>query len=79
MKSTFEDLLPGVPPQEGNGGKLLKPSVSDVKVTNSEPVTPIDKTTKNAKRVLEEDAEVRAEKTARLKAAREERDARRMD
>ena len=57
----------------------MKPSVSDVKVTNSEPVTPIDKTTKNAKRVLEEDAEVRAEKTARLKAAREERHARRMD
>ena len=37
-------------------------------------VTAIDKTTANARRVLEDEAEERAEKMARLKAAREKRD-----
>lgn len=74
MKPSLEDLLAGVPAQNGNGGKLLSPSVS-VKAKASAPVTQIDKTTTNARRVLEEEASERAEKTARLKAAREKRDA----
>lgn len=57
---------------------LLKRGVS-VRVKASEPVTQLDKTSTNARRVLEEDAKERAEKTARLKAAREERDLRQMD
>ncbi|WHZ34692.1 hypothetical protein [Sagittula sp. MA-2] len=44
-----------------------KPKPADV-------VTAIDKTTANARRVLEDEAEERAEKMARLKAAREKRD-----
>ena len=74
MKSSLEDLLAGVPAQEGNGGKLLKPTASH-KAKAPEPVTQLDKTTLSAKRVLDEEAEARAEKTARLKAQREERDA----
>ncbi|GHF66366.1 hypothetical protein [Seohaeicola zhoushanensis] len=74
MKLSLEDLLAGVPAQDGNGGELLKPNLSAKKKAN-EPVTQLDKTTTNAKRVLEDEAEARAVKTARLKSAREERDA----
>ncbi|EPX80514.1 hypothetical protein [Salipiger mucosus] len=74
MKRSLEDLLSGVPAQDGNGGKPLKPNVSATKAKASEPVTQLQKTDTNAKRVLEEEAEARAEKTARLKAAREDRD-----
>ncbi len=74
MKPSLEGPLAGVPARDGNSGTLPEPSVS-VKVKASEPVTQIDKTTTNARRVLEEEAMERAEKTARLKAAREERDA----
>ncbi|MBN7786351.1 hypothetical protein JYP51_15605 [Ponticoccus gilvus] len=74
MKPTLEDLLAGVPAQEGNGGKPLAPSVSASKAKTAEPVTQIDKTTANAKRVLDEEAKAHADKTAQLKAAREARD-----
>ncbi|WP_158968116.1 hypothetical protein [Chachezhania sediminis] len=74
MKPSLEDLLAGVPAQEGNGGKLLTPTVS-ANTKASGPVSQIDKTTMNARRILDEEAEARAEKTARLKAAREARDA----
>lgn len=75
MKKTLEDLLAGVPAQEGNGGQPLAPSVSASKAKSSEQVTQLDRTTENAKRVLDDEAQARAEKTAQLKAAREERDA----
>ncbi|MAQ85006.1 hypothetical protein [Psychromarinibacter halotolerans] len=75
MRPSLEDLLAGVPAQEGNGGKRLTPSVSASKAKAAEPVTALDKTTENAKLVLEEEAKERAAKTARLKAAREARDA----
>ena len=74
MKPTLEDLLAGVPAQEGNGGTPLAPSVSALKAKTAEPITQIDKTTANAKRVIDDEAEARAEKTAQLKAAREARD-----
>lgn len=74
MKPSLEDLLAGVPAQNGNAGKLLKPSVS-VKAAASEPTTQLDKTTTVARQVLEDEAKERADKTARLKAAREGRDA----
>lgn len=72
MKYELEDLLAGIPAQKGNRGKLLKPTGSS-QVKANEPVTQIDKTTMNAKRVLEDEADARAEKTARLKAARKRR------
>lgn len=74
MKTTLEDLLSGVPAQEGNGGRLMTPTVSASAAKNAEPVTAIDKTTASAKRLLDDEAQVRAEKTARLKAARENRE-----
>lgn len=75
MKPTLEDLLSGVPVQEGNGGKLLAPTVSASKGGGPEPITAIDRTTANAKRVVEDETQIRNEKTAQLKAAREARDA----
>ena len=75
MKPTLEDLLAGLPAQDGNGGKLQAPSVSASKSKTTEPVTQLDKTTENAKRVLEEESQARADKTAQLRAAREKRDA----
>lgn len=74
MKPTLEDLLSGVPDPEGNGGTPLAPSVSASRAKAAEPVTQIDKTTANAWRVLDEEAEARADNTAQLKAAREARD-----
>jgi len=73
LKSSLEDLLRGIPAQNGNGGELLKPGIS-ASTKASRPETQLEKTTANAKRVLEEEAEARASKTARLKAAREGRD-----
>ncbi len=52
----------------------LKSSVAAAKPKPVDVVTAIDKTTANARRVLEDEAEERAEKMARLKAAREKRD-----
>ncbi|MFD1912514.1 hypothetical protein [Halodurantibacterium flavum] len=74
MKTKLEDLLKGVPAQEGNGGRLLAPTVSASAAKAAEPVTAIDKTTASAKRLLDDEALVRHGKTARLKAAREARD-----
>lgn len=74
MKTTLEDLLKGVPAQEGNGGRLLAPTVSASAAKAAEPVTALDKTTANAKRLLDDEALARSEKKARLKAARDKRD-----
>ncbi|RYH08891.1 hypothetical protein EU800_14235 [Tropicimonas sp. IMCC6043] len=78
MKPAPEGPLAGVPALDGNRGMRLKRGVS-VRVKASEPVTQLDRTTTNARRVLEEEAGERAEKTARLNAAREERDLGEMD
>lgn len=74
MKPTLEDLIAGIPARHGNGGSPRVPGVSATRSRETEPVTQIDKTTANARRVLDEEARVRAEKTALLKAAREARD-----
>ncbi|WP_425075089.1 hypothetical protein [Sagittula sp. S175] len=52
----------------------MAPTVSASAAKAAEPVTAIDKTTASAKRLLDDEALVRREKTARLKAAREARD-----
>ncbi|MCA0961069.1 hypothetical protein [Salipiger bermudensis] len=74
MKKTLEDLSVGVPAQKGNGGRLLAPTVSASAAKAAEPMTALDKTTASAKRLLDDEALARSEKTARLKAAREDRD-----
>lgn len=70
----LEDLLHVVPAQDGNGGEFLKPTISASKTTASEQVSKQDETTRNARRILAEEAKARAEKSARLKAARDKRD-----
>lgn len=74
MKTKLEDLLKGVPAQEGNGGRLSAPTVSASAAKAAEPMTALDKTTASAKRLLDDEALVRSEKTARLKAARKDCD-----
>lgn len=71
MKRSLVDPPTDTPLQTGKGGMRLKSKSTRYE----EPLTAIDKTTRNAKRVLDEEAEERAEKTARLRAARKERDA----
>lgn len=74
MKTKLEDLLKGVPAQEGNGGRLLASTVSASTAKAGEPMTALDKTTASAKRLLEDETLVRSEKTARLRVSREDRD-----
>lgn len=72
---TLEDLLAGLPAQEGNGGQPLGADVSASKSKRSASETQLDRTTANARRVLDDEAQLRTAKTAQLKAAREKRDA----
>lgn len=74
MTRSFDDFLKGVPPQYGNGGRPPQPT-GVFKDRPAAPVTALDKTTAEVKRMTDEDAQERAQKTARLKAAREARDA----
>ncbi len=74
MKRSLEDLLAGVPAQDGNGGKLKLPAIPASGTKAAQAVSQLDKTTANARRVLDDDSRARADKTARLKAARESRD-----
>jgi hypothetical protein len=74
LKTSLEDLIPGVPEQTGNGGRLLKPTFPGTKAVVSGPMSLKEKATVNAMDTLEEEAKARAEKTARLRAARQERD-----
>lgn len=74
MKRELEDLLEGIPSQEGNGAGLLAATVSASAAKAAKPMTALDKTTASAKRWLDDEALVRSEKKARLKAAREDRD-----
>lgn len=71
MKHSLENLLVDVAPQNGNGGKRLKAAGSSYE----EPLSALDKTTRNVRQLLDEEAEERAEKTARLREARAKRDA----
>lgn len=74
MTSSPENLGSGVPKQTGHGDKLLKPTIPGIKAVASGPYPLMGKATLNAKDALEEEARARAEKTARLRAARQERD-----
>lgn len=74
MTSSPENLDSGVPKQTGHGGKLLKPTIPAIKAVDSGPYPLMAKATLNAKDALEDEARARAEKTARLKAARQARD-----
>lgn len=75
MTSASEDPLKGLPAAGGDNSAFQPPSIAVSHANASEQVAPIDRTTTNAKRVLAEEAEKRADKTARLRAARQERDA----
>jgi hypothetical protein len=73
VKPSLEDLIAGIPARNGNGGSPRGPGVSATRPKATEAITQIDKTTANARRVLDEEAKARADKTAQLKAAREAR------
>jgi hypothetical protein len=73
MKSQLEDLIAGIPARDSEKGKG-RTSGSTLRTKTSGPETALDKTTTAAWGILDEEAEVRAEKTARLKAARQARD-----
>lgn len=69
----LEKLLLPLPPQQGNGGRLLAAEAA----FNDQPYilqTPLEKTSAAVKLMLEDEARERAEKTALLKAARLARD-----
>lgn len=73
MKRSFGDPLSGNPPQTRNGERRLqlKELFGD---KPAGPVTLHDKITAEAKRIQDDAAKERAEKTLRLRAAREARD-----
>lgn len=74
MKRSLKDLIQGVPPQRGNGGRYLK-AEGVFKDASEQPRTQLDKTTAAAKLILVEEARERTAKGERLKAARAARDA----
>lgn len=74
MSFSLEDVFNAVPPQTGNGGRHLAPS-SVFKDTPAAPATRLDKTTAAAREILEAETSERTLKTAKLKLAREARDA----
>ncbi len=70
MKRSLEDFLEGVP-RSGGRSSVPKGVFKDPPVR---PATQLDKTTAAAREILDAEAQERAEKGARLKAAREARD-----
>ena len=74
MSFSLEDVFKEVPPQTGNGGRHLTPS-SVFKDAPIAPATRLDKTTAAAREILEAEASERTLKSAKLKLAREARDA----
>ncbi|MBY5989831.1 MULTISPECIES: hypothetical protein [Roseovarius] len=74
MSFSLEDVFKEVPQQTGNGGRYLTPS-SVFKDAPVAPVTRLDKTTAAAREILDAQANERVQKSARLKLAREARDA----
>ncbi|WP_194095701.1 hypothetical protein [Marivivens aquimaris] len=73
MSSKLEDLLAGVPAQNGNNGEVPSPTFPDLKASASRQ-TQLDKTTAIVKQVLDDEQVARAEERRRLKEARENRD-----
>ncbi len=69
MNWSLNDLISILPPQLGNGGRLLA-STNDSNRPDTIPATQVDKTTAAAKLILDAEFRDRIEKTARLKAAR---------
>jgi hypothetical protein len=73
MNWSFDELSRDLTRQTGNGGRLLSPTGSgDCAVVST--MMPIDKTTAAAKLIINDEAEKRARKTARLKLDRQFRD-----
>jgi hypothetical protein len=70
MSDVLGDLLAGVPARGAKG----RTAGSTQRTKGDGPVTALDKTSTAAWSILDEEAEARAEKTARLKAARQARD-----
>ncbi|KRS13998.1 hypothetical protein XM53_05525 [Roseovarius atlanticus] len=74
MSFSLDDVFKEVPPQTGNGGRHLTPS-SVFKDAPAAPATKLDKTTAAAREILDAEANERVQKSAKLKLAREARDA----
>lgn len=72
MTSQLEDFIAGVPAR-GSKGSTGRTAGSTLRTKASGPETAIDKTTTAAWGILDEEVEARAEKNARLKAARQAR------
>ena len=70
---SLQELLLPLPPQHGNGGHLLA-AEGAFKNQQSFQQTPLDRTSAAVKLMQEDEARERAEKTARLSAARLARD-----
>ena len=70
MKPQLEDLIAGIAARKGAG----RSAGSTLRTKATGPETALDKTSTAAWGILDEEAEARAEKTARLKAARQARD-----
>ena len=73
MSNSIEDLLLSAPRLQGARDRHGVP-VGLFKEKRPSPSTPIDKTSAAAKVIIDAEATERADKTARLKAAREARD-----
>ena len=71
MSSSFDDLLRAIPQRRDTRGREAAPGAAP---RPAPAPTQIEKTTAAAKLILETEAMSRAEKTARLRAAREARD-----
>jgi len=71
---SLADVFKDVPSQPGNGGRHLTPS-NVFKNAPAAPATRLDKTTAAARGSLEAEAGERARKSAKLRLAREARDA----
>ncbi|WP_341485339.1 hypothetical protein [Thioclava sp. GXIMD4215] len=67
MKHRFDDLFKTVPARDKKG----RTAGAATHKASINPATALDKTSSAAWEILDEEAEIRAQKTARLKAARE--------
>lgn len=73
MSSKLEDLVFGIPTSRAHEGAGKKAGAL-YRAEIPGPMTALDKTTTAAWTILDDEAQVRADKTARLKAARQARD-----
>ncbi|QQA43922.1 hypothetical protein [Pelagovum pacificum] len=74
MRRSIEELLQRIPPKSGNGGRYQSPT-NVFKDVPEPPKTQLDKTSANARVIIDDDAVERLAKKERLKAARQARDA----